>query len=239
MNSIQAFSTTCPTEAYQKKYDLSYFHQPQAYKDKSTNFYGLNYYVDERVYVPNAETELMAQYIIDFIRKNNLEDGIFVDVGTGCGNLAITLAKQFPKAQIIAVDISREALAVAEINIKKHKVTNIELRQSNLISSISEQPDIVVGNLPWGDEKHLLQTNTKEALSFMPKKAIFAPDGIIGAYVRLVKDIQSKGWQTYLIIETGLLKYEVIKNNLPKGIRIKYEQIPHIVFNYSVTNIYF
>ncbi len=214
-------------------------HKPLlAYERKKAIFLNREFYIDNRVYVPNPETELMVEYAIKYISENNLENGTFIDVGTGCGNIAISLAKAFPNAQIIASDISEDALEVAKENVIRHQVQNIHFN-TDLVKDIDVEPDLIIGNLPWGDDDHLLQTNTKEDLALMPPIAIFAPDGIIGSYVRLCEQITVKKWSTVLIAEVGLLEKEIIENNLPKGYDWEYITLPSEIFNYSILKVKF
>lgn len=219
--------------------DRTIEHNPiLAYENNKATFLNREFHVDKRVYIPNPETELMVKLAIQYIRDNNLSKGTFIDVGTGCGNIAISLAKAFPDAKIIATDISKDALEVAKINIAKHNVKNVHIN-TYLIKDVEEEPDIIIGNLPWGDDDHLLQTNTKEALALMPEIAIFAPDGIIGSYIRLCEQIRLKYWNTILIAEVGLLEKEIIESNLPAYFNWEYITIPHDYFNYSVIKVNF
>lgn len=214
-------------------------HKPSvAYEKKKAIFLNREFYIDNRVYVPNPETELMVEYAIKYISDNNLEKGTFIDVGTGCGNIAISLAKAFPNAQIIASDISEDALEVAKENVKRHQVQNIHFN-TDLVKDIDTEPDLIIGNLPWGDDDHLLQTNTKEDLALMPPIAIFAPDGIIGSYVRLCEQIKEKKWDTVLIAEVGLLEESIIENNLSKDYNWEYITLPSEIFNYSILKVKF
>lgn len=214
-------------------------HKPLlAYESNKAIFLNREFYIDKRVYVPNPETELMVEYAIKYISDNNLERGTFIDVGTGCGNIAISLAKAFPNAKIIASDISADALEVAKENVKRHQVQNIHFN-TDLVKDIDIEPDLIIGNLPWGDDDHLLQTNTKEDLALMPPIAIFAPDGIIGSYVRLCEQIKEKKWNTILIVEVGLLEKEIIESNLPKEFNWEYITLPSEIFNYSIVKVKF
>lgn len=209
-----------------------------AYENKQATFLNREFYIDKRVYVPNPETELMVQYAVNYINENKLSKGTFIDVGTGCGNIAISLAKAFPNANIIATDISKDALDVARMNVAKHNVKNIHFN-TDLVKDIEIQPDIIIGNLPWGDDDHLLQTNTKEALALMPPIAIFAPDGIIGSYVRLCEQIRLKNWNTVLIAEVGILEKEIIAENMPNYFEWDYITLPSETFNYSILKLNF
>ncbi len=215
-------------------------HKPLlAYERHMTKFMNTEFYIDQRVYVPNPETELMVEYAIKYISEHNLTNGLFIDVGTGCGNIAITLAKHFPSTRIIATDVSTDALEVAKINVVRHNIQNIQFVNTDLVADISVEPDLIIGNLPWGDDDHLLQTNTKEELAHMPPIAIFAPDGIIGTYVRLCDQIRNKKWNSVLVIETGVLTEETVQQNMPVDYEWDYIKLPSEVFNYTVLNVRF
>ena len=215
-------------------------HNPvNIYAKKKAKFFNLSFYVDQRVYVPNPETELMVEQAIQYIQDNNLVNGTFVDVGTGCGNIAITLSKHFPKSRIVATDISLDAIEIAKKNASFHNVHNIEFVNTNLLFSLLDQPDFIIGNLPWGDDDHLLPTNTKEFLSLMPAVSIFAPDGIIGTYNRLIEQIKAKNWTVNLMVETGVLEKEIIEANLQKNCNWDYTILKHDDFLYSVSTFKF
>lgn len=209
-------------------------HEPKAYKTNRTLFCNFEFYIDKRAYVPNPETELLAYYAITNVIKRNLREGIIFDVGTGCGNIAVTIARHFPKAQIFATEISKEALEVAAENVKKHKVKNITLINTDLIKKIKVKPDLVIADLPWGSDEYLLESNTKEALKYMPDVAIFAPNGLIGAYVRLLNQIRKKKWATTVLIETGTMEKTIIKKNLNRNKKFDHIKFPNSTFDYSI-----
>jgi len=100
-------------------------HEPTAYILKHCEFYGIDFYIDQRVLVPRPETELLVEKAIEsascYCQKKSLT---IADVGTGSGVIAISLALALPKARIYATDISVSALEVAEINCRRHKVND-------------------------------------------------------------------------------------------------------------------
>lgn len=200
---------------------------PQAYITNKAIFCGLEFYIDQRVYVTNKETELMTEHCIKYILDNNLEHGVIFDVGTGSGNIAITLAKRFPNAQIYAFDISQEALEVASINVEKHHVSNVTLMHSNLVTNITVKPDMIVSDLPWGSHDYCLPTTPKNGLKYMPRLALFPINGLIGSYVELCQQIQEKQWKTTLFFEVGGIPMNKVVEEMPKYVdweRILLEQ---------------
>ncbi len=185
--------------------------KPKAYIEKRTTFCGLDLYIDERVYVPTPETEILVDRAVNYIIQNNLQKGVIFDVGTGSGNIALALASKFHEAKIFAIDISIDALSVAQYNNDKHSFSNINFIKSDLVDELHLKPDLIIANLPWGDNEHLLLSNNKEELSFMPPIAVFAQDNLLGAYIRLCNQVQEKKWRTTLIIETGCISSQFIK----------------------------
>lgn len=212
---------------------------PGPYQKKHTVFMGIDLYIDQRVYIPNPETEMLVKKAVEFIESNKLRKGLVLDVGTGSGNIAIAIAKQFPDMKVIATDISTDALCVAAKNIEFHKTHNIELLHNDLVAKVRMQPDLIVSDLPWGDDKHLLGSNTKLALSFMPPIAVFPSKGLLGDYVRLCEMIHQKNWQTSLLIETGCLSAASIAKEMPHKFKWEYIQTTDAEVGYSVTKIYF
>ncbi len=110
-------------------------------------FYGFKFFVDSRVLIPRPETELIIDNILDFKLTKNSK---IVEVGTGSGCIAITLAMLMPEIKIIASDISNSALEVAALNRKLHKVNNVSLIHSNWMSFATENSlDLVISNPPY------------------------------------------------------------------------------------------
>jgi len=142
--------------------------EPIAYLIKKREFHGINFYVDQRVLIPRPETEILVETVLESVPKNSQVK--IADIGTGSGCIAITLAKHLSQAQIIASDISKEALAVARENARKHQVAHrIKFIRSNLLKTIKEPVNIIVANLPYLSSDYL----TKE-LKYEPLKALVA-----------------------------------------------------------------
>ena len=153
--------------------------EPTAYLTGSKEFYSLLFKVDRNVLIPRPETEDLVLQTLDTINTYTEDNApVIVDVGTGSGIIAVTLAKHLPErlaaAKIIAVDISAEALDVTRCNAETHGVAErIEFRQSDLLEQVSETLDIVVSNPPYisQSEFEALPTGVKD---FEPKAALFA-----------------------------------------------------------------
>lgn len=108
-------------------------------------FHGLDFQVSSHVLIPRPETELLVSEALIHLPDN----GTFLDVGTGSGCIAISVAKQRPDASVMAVDISQEALAVARQNAGHHQVT-IEFIHGSLFTPVASRSfDVIVSNPPY------------------------------------------------------------------------------------------
>ena len=117
--------------------------EPLQYIIGEWDFYGLKFKVNPSVLVPRPETEMLVE---EAIKRNPAN---ILDIGTGSGNIAITLAKFLPNAQVTAIDISPEALAIAQENAKYHGVENrIKFQTPNVIE-LSLQFDLIISNPPY------------------------------------------------------------------------------------------
>ena len=141
--------------------------EPSQYIVGKSNFYGRNFYVDNNVLIPRPETEILINACIEFLSmKDNPE---IIDIGTGSGCIGITLAKEIPSSNVIAIDCSEKALAVAEKNAKNIGIKNIDFVKSDFLKqSIDFQADLLVSNPPYicRNDPHL------EHLSYEPKVAL-------------------------------------------------------------------
>lgn len=183
-------------EKFQNLLDRRLKNEPIAYIINNKEFYGLNFYVDKNVLIPRPETELIIESVINVVndrfqrtrRSNTLN---ILDIGTGSGCIAISLAKNIPRANITACDVSKKALKVARLNAKKNKViNNIKFHKSNLLDSIAQKNkfDFIIANLPYVSEKQYenLKDNVKK---YEPKKALVANNYGMEFYIKLLKQI--------------------------------------------------
>lgn len=127
-------------------------HEPAAYILGHCEFFGIDFYIDSRAFIPRPETELLVEKAVELGRRiSHLGEQITIaDVGTGCGAIAISLALALPQAKVYATDVSPSALAVAEVNCRRHGVKGqVELLQGDLLEPLPQGVDMIVANLPY------------------------------------------------------------------------------------------
>jgi release factor glutamine methyltransferase len=158
-------------------------HEPVAYLVGKTEFYSLELNVTSDCMIPRPETELLVQRAIEFLRTR-VGRQFVCDLCTGCGCIAVAIAKNFTDARIIATDISDAALEVAAENIERHGMKDrIQLLQGDLFEPIIPQLDVgkfdlIVCNPPYvsATEYETLQKNVRD---YEPRLALFAgSDGL-------------------------------------------------------------
>ncbi len=150
---------------------------PVAYLVGHKEFYSLDFFVNESVLIPRPETEHLVIEVLDLLKKQTPANPTprILDIGTGSGAIAVSLAKHLPQAQVVAVDISPDALSVAKRNVEKHQLQqNIELLQSDLFNGLtgrSEKFDIIASNPPYISEAEF-KTLSPEVSKFEPRGAL-------------------------------------------------------------------
>jgi release factor glutamine methyltransferase len=146
---------------------------PIAYLTGTREFWSRDFTVTSDVLIPRPDTELLIELSLDLIPKNQAVN--LIDLGTGSGIIAVSLAAERPKAHVTAVDASLAALAVAKHNAQHHQLTNIEFYQSDWFNNVpSTLFDLVISNPPYidPDDEHLQQGDVR----FEPKTALIAED---------------------------------------------------------------
>ncbi|MCI8999978.1 MAG: peptide chain release factor N(5)-glutamine methyltransferase [Clostridia bacterium] len=144
---------------------------PLQYITHHQEFMKLDFYVDEKVLIPRADTEITVEEVI-WYSKNKPKNLRILDLCTGSGAIAISLGKYLPNCEIVAVDISKEALKIAKKNAKQNEVNNITFVQSNLFEKVRGTFDIIVSNPPY------IKTGVIETLEpQVQKEPILALDG--------------------------------------------------------------
>ena len=178
--------------------------EPVQYILGTTEFMGLEFKVDKRVLIPRPETEILVEAAIEAIKESGITSPEILDLGTGSGCIAISLAKNIPDCKITATDISPEALEVATRNAYLNQV-QIEFMRSDLFAALGPQRfDLIISNPPYVSTQEL-NTLAKE-ISFEPVLALEAGFDGLDFYRRIIS--QAAGW----LKEGGLLVFEVGQN---------------------------
>lgn len=190
--------------------------EPFAYIVGVKEFMKLKFKVNENVLIPREDTEILVQETIKINKKRIL------DMCTGSGCIAISLAKYLKNAQIDAVDISAKALDVAKENAKNNNV-HINFIESNLFEKVNLKYEIIVSNPPYIPTKDI-----NNLMSEVKREPLLALDGGVNGtdfYKLISKDainyLEDNG---FLIFEIGYdeakLVYDILKNDGYKNIRV-------------------
>ncbi|WP_016989852.1 peptide chain release factor N(5)-glutamine methyltransferase [Flavobacterium sp. ACAM 123] len=178
---------------------------PIQYLLGSTSFYGLDFEVNENVLIPRPETEELVEWIIKGNPKiEGFKDLKILDIGTGSGCIAISLAKNMPNAKVYAIDISEKALATAKKNALLHKVDVTFITQNILeTEDLKQQFDIIVSNPPYvrNLEKQEIKKNV---LDNEPHLALFVEDNDALLFYKKIATLAQKN-----LLENGQLFFEI------------------------------
>lgn len=188
---------------------------PVQYLINSAFFMGEEFYVDENVLIPRAETEILVEEVV----KKSVGHHKIIDIGTGSGCIAIMLAKILENVSIFAVDISRKAIEIAKKNSKKLNVKEkIAFIQSDIMENIDEKFDIIVSNPPYIPLKDK-PTLQPEVQKHEPEIALFIDDEHgISFYEKLAGQASRKlNPGGYLIVEIGYFQGDLVKKTFEKN----------------------
>lgn len=195
--------------------------KPKAYVDGAQDFYGRKFKVAPDVLIPRPETEQIIDAVLNLAGKPYLpgvkpskkqlpDNPTILDVGTGSGCIAITLAKELPEATVYATDISEKALLAAQKNADKHSAT-INTIISHLLEKVNDgtipTPDVIVANLPYVNKNW--EWLDKRTLSYEPAIALYADDHGLALIKQLIDQASARHIK-YLILEADPCQHEEI-----------------------------
>lgn len=184
--------------------------EPIAYILQKKEFYGLEFFVDPRVMIPRPETELLVDEVLRFFKQTKFRRVRILDIGTGSGNIALTLANILPQSSVTASDLSRDAFEVCNLNAQKHGIS-LEIRQSDLLAAFRDEPlDVIVANLPYiGTKEHHFVS--QECMQYEPHTALFSGEDGLECYRRLFHQISELPWKPrFLCGEIGFLQGKAV-----------------------------
>ncbi|WP_024770509.1 peptide chain release factor N(5)-glutamine methyltransferase [Aquimarina macrocephali] len=177
--------------------------EPIQYIIGETYFYGIPFMVNENVLIPRPETEELVGWIIEDQKKDKQSITI-LDIGTGSGCIAISLAKKIPEAKVYAIDISEQAIQVARDNAKKNQADITFIKADILeVKELFQDFDIIVSNPPYVREleKKEMRSNV---LDNEPQQALFVSDNEPLLFYKKITDLAKEKLK-----ENGGLYFEI------------------------------
>ena len=204
-------------------------HEPIQYIIGKTEFFGLPFRVDQDVLIPRPETEELVSWIFEDIKKQGKKKISILDIGTGSGCIAISLAKNLPAASVTAIDVSKTALKIANANARLNKVSVNFLYQDILSSeNLPGEYDVIVSNPPYVRELEKQEMH-RNVLENEPHLALYVKDDdpliFYRKITKLAKTYLSPGGALYFEINQylgeesrELLTNEGFKTRLKKDI---------------------
>ena len=206
--------------------DLSLIYEKALYRVETKNpiqyiigeayFMGEYFKVTPDVLIPRDETEILVRKAIDIIKLNNFKD--ILDIGTGSGCIACTIAKQ-TEATVLGVDISSDALRVALDNVTKLGINNRAVfRKSDLFAKVREEEkfDLIISNPPYIP----IGTELSDEVKKEPSIALFAEDNGLYFYKKIIEDapkyLKKNG---ILMFELGINEAEQVKSYMENNFK--------------------
>ncbi|MCR5832893.1 MAG: peptide chain release factor N(5)-glutamine methyltransferase [Candidatus Saccharibacteria bacterium] len=193
--------------------------EPLAYIRGYKYFYGRKFLVDNSVLIPRPETEDLIDFVL------GLKPQKILDVGTGSGCIAVTLALELPQAKVVASDIHQPTVAIKNAEQLNARVDFVV---SDLMDDINGNFDVIVANLPYVDKNW---DWIDDSLKFEPDEALYADDG--GLYLIKKLILQIKGRTKYLILEADTSQHpDIIKFAKGCGLELVHDRRFAICFRY-------
>ena len=166
------------------------------------DFFGRSFKITPDVLIPRPETELLVELALHSIVDQH--QAVIVDVGTGSGAIAVSLAAELPEANITALDYSLSALKVAQLNAKLHTQYQIHFVQSDLLTPFRVQFDLICANLPYVPRERL---NSLSVSRWEPRLALDGGESGLDVILKLLHQAQTRlapGGKVLLEIESSL-----------------------------------
>ena len=182
---------------------------PLQYAIGEWEFYNLRLKVDERALIPRFETEIIVDYLI----KSSIKKESILDIGTGTGAIALSLAKNIEGSFVIGSDIEQKALSLARENKELTGIKNVDFIKSDLFKNIEGKFDLIISNPPYINKKDY-EALDKE-LYFEPKSALYGGEDGLDFYKDIIKNssnyLNDSG---HLVFEIGYDQKEVLNKLL-------------------------
>lgn len=181
---------------------------PVQYILKEKEFMGLNFYIEDGVLIPRPDTEILVEYIVDYIKMHYKRRSINVlDIGIGSGAISLSIAKYCPNAFVYGVDIDETPIKVANINKNRLNLSNVSFYQGDLFEALTGlnmegKFQIIVSNPPY-IPRSIIDTLQPEVKYYEPRLALDGGVDGLDFYRRISYDAKR------YLIEGGLLAYEI------------------------------
>jgi len=213
--SPEIFLSADELELFQVLVERRCGREPVAYIVGQKEFWSLDLEMQRGVLIPRPDTEAVVEEVLRIGHAMNSVGMKILDVGTGSGAIAISLAVQLEDSMIVAVDTSMEALQIARRNAEKYEMDErIHFLCGNLLKPLSGKFDIVVSNPPYLSEAEF-EGLPDEIREFEPKEALLSGRSGIECHEKLIGDakncLKSGGW---LVMEIGWGQAEALEQIL-------------------------
>ena len=178
---------------------------PVQYVLGKTNFFGLDFEVNPAVLIPRPETEELVDWIIESQKETAKDQNLrIIDIGTGSGCIAISLAKNIPNAQVTALDVSVDALATAKKNAQNNQV-DVAFRNQNILETndLQEKFDVIVSNPPYVRDLEKVEIK-KNVLDYEPHLALFVENDNALIFYKKIAELAQKNLKP-----NGFLFFEI------------------------------
>ena len=178
---------------------------PVQYLLGKTNFYGLDFEVNENVLIPRPETEELVEWIINENANTDKSKKLkILDIGTGSGCIAVSLAKNLPNAEVYAIDVSKKALETAKRNAVNNNVEVTFMFQDILeLEALKYNFDIIVSNPPYVRNLEKAEIK-KNVLEYEPHLALFVDDHDALIFYKKIASLAQKN-----LLGNGQLFFEI------------------------------
>ena len=165
-------------------------HEPLQYIEEYVPFYSISLKVDERCLIPRPETE----YLVQIIKDNFESPKKVLDVGTGSGCIALMMKSIFPNSEVTGIDISEEAIQLANDNSKLNSL-EVSFFQSNLLENVEESDhDLIVANLPYFPTENLNELD-REVIDYEPLTALNGGKDGLEIISNLIHQLEEKDYK--------------------------------------------
>jgi release factor glutamine methyltransferase len=200
-------------------------HEPAAYIVGVREFWGLEFAVTPAVLIPRPETEFIVEEALELLNSFAIDAPKIADIGTGCGNIAVSLAHEVGHARVTATDVSREALTIAGANAQRYSVDDrIDFIETSYLDGVDDTFDLIAANPPYvrdGDQPGLARGVKHE-----PGVALFGGASglrnVEGVLDTAIEKLRRNGW---LVMEFGFGQEDDVRRLVAARSALRLERV--------------